>query len=113
MNNKTPEELYAYFLDMINATEQVWMLDSDDGYVVIQIPEGSFLPLWHTEEAAVAFAEEGQKPISMPVGNFLIMCEQLYDEILGFGVSPSKEGLTLVPAAALLNDLEEKLGIAE
>lgn len=113
MENKTPEELYAYFLDMVNATELVWMLDSDDGYVVIQIPEGSFLPLWHTEEAVAAFAAEGQKPTSLPVANFLILCEQIYNDVIGFGVSPSKENLVLVPAAALLNDLEEKLGIAD
>ena len=41
------------------------------------------------------------------------MCEQLYNEILGFAVSPTPEGLTLVPAAALLNDLEERLGIKD
>ena len=52
---KTPEEIYARLLDMVALTQQLWMLDSDDGYVVIQIPEGTFLPLWQDEEAAAAF----------------------------------------------------------
>ena len=115
MENKTltPEENYARLLDMVALTQQFFMLDSDDGYVTISIPEGNFLPLWHDTHSAAAFADEGQKPVSVGVGQFFLMCEQLYDEILGFAVSPTKEGLTLVPAAALLNDLEERLGIKD
>ena len=110
---KTPEEIYARLLDMVALTQQLWMLDSDDGYVVIQIPEGTFLPLWQDEEAAAAFAEEGQTPVSMGVIPFFQLCEQIYNDILGFAVSPTPEGLTLVTAAGLLNDLEERLGMKE
>lgn len=115
MENKvlTPEENYERLLDMIALTQQMWMLDSDDGYVTISIPDGNFLPLWHDVHSATAFADEGQKPVSVGVGQFFLMCEHLYDEILGFAVSPTKEGLTLVPAAALLNDLEDRLGLKD
>ena len=115
MENKvlTPEENYARLLDMIALTQQMWMLDTDDGYVTISIPEGNFLPLWHDVQSATAFATESQKPVAIGVGQFFLMCEQLYNEILGFAVSPTPEGLTLVPAAALLNDLEERLGLKD
>ncbi len=115
MENKvlTPEENYERLLDMIALTQQMWMIDSDDGYVTISIPEGNFLPLWHDRQSAEAFASEGQKPVSIGVGQFFLMCEQLYNEILGFAVSPTPEGLTLVPAAALLNDLEDRLGLKD
>lgn len=115
MENKTltPEENYERLLDMIALTQQLWMLDSDDGYVTIQIPEGVFLPVWHDVKSAEAFADAGQKPVSIGVGQFFLMCEQLYNEIIGFAVSPTKEGLTLITAAALLNDLEDRLGLKE
>lgn len=113
MDNKvlTPEENYERLLDITALTQKLWMLDSDDGYVTIQIPEGVFLPLWHDAESAAAFAGEGQKPVSHGVGQFFLICEQIYNEIIGFGVSPTKDNLTLVPAAALLNDLEDRLGM--
>ena len=34
----TPEENYERLLDMIALTQQMWMIDSDDGYVTISIP---------------------------------------------------------------------------
>ena len=108
---KTPEEIYERLLDMVALTQQLWMLDSDDGYVTISIPEGNFLPLWTDEASAAAFAAAGQKPVAHGVGQFFLMCEQIYADILGFAVSPTKEGITLVTAAALLNDLEDRLGL--
>lgn len=111
--NRTPEEIYARLLDMVALTHQLWMLDSDDGYVTIQIPEGVFLPLWYDEQSAAAFAGEGQKAVSHNVGQFFLICEQIYNDIIGFGVAPTKDNLILVPADALLNDLEERLGLKE
>lgn len=110
---RTPEEIYERLLDMVALTQQLWMLDSDDGYVTISIPDGNFLPLWTDEAAAAAFATEGQKPVAHGVGQFFLMCEQIYADILGFAVSPTKEGITLVTAAALLNDLEDRLGLKD
>ena len=109
-------ERYDYFIREVAGFENIWVIGTNDGYIIFRDKEGDeILPIWPHDELAVRCTfkehkEMGANPESIPLGSFLNSCipDMVNNRVL-FGVfyNDKREGI-VVEGEKLLDDLKKE-----
>jgi hypothetical protein len=104
---------YAYFLERIVETGQVWALKDTGGFVMMGDDLGeSFVPVWPSERFAAAYASPGEIPEPIPLDAWIERwLPGLKRDGSGIAVFPTGEcSGAVVEIDAHREDLEDELG---
>lgn len=109
----TAEQRYRAFLAAAAEKKEVWLLESEDGFVTFDTEEAVCLPVWADRETCAANAEPGETPTAMDTEHF---AHQLgHEEDFCILVDPADEDSDAIVAEPeqLLADLEQLMGAFE
>lgn len=96
---------YKNFINTVVDMEEVWLLDSGEGYCTFDENGEINIIVYPTEEIAHYFSQ-GTKPVSMEIHEFCVECRKLIDEEnIGFAVFPNNENAIKVSPQELYDDL--------
>ena len=101
----SPEKRYKSFLNMAADTQQVWMLESEEGSAIMEADGYLHLPVWPAKKFAELFREENEEAVCMDVHDFLDQCRSL-GEAYRFMVFPTNAETWIVTAQELCEDLQ-------
>ena len=85
------------FLNTISETRKVWLLEAMTGmFAMLEDGDGnSYIPLWETEDKAVAAAKEdweGYQVTEMGFSELAVWLKELSRDEIDIAVSPEKDG---------------------
>ncbi len=109
----SPSERYDYFIREVVQNLEIWLLETDDGYVFFKDnTKDNILPIWPSEELAVLCTFEEFKiikarPVSINYDSFINNCiPDMITENIIFGVFYDNNRVALaVDGHKLLKDL--------
>ena len=109
----SPSERYDYFIREVVQNLEIWLLETDDGYVFFKDnTKDNILPIWPSEELAVLCTFEEFKiikarPVSINYDSFINNCKpDMITENIIFGVFYDNNRVALaVDGHKLLKDL--------
>jgi len=107
-----PEKRYKSFLNMAADTQQIWMLESEEGSAIMEADGYLYLLIWPAKEFAEFFREEGEEAVCMDIHDFLEQTLAL-GEAYRFMVFPAKGDTWIVTAQELCDDLQAALDEVE
>lgn len=113
------EERYDYFLDVVSAEREIWILvNADDRFLKIVAEDGgaAYLPVWPSQESAETYAAEPGEltPRAVSLSDFFRKwVPGLTRDNLEVGVFPrSGDELWITPAEELKRELHEVMSAA-
>ncbi len=112
LENASPEKRYKSFLNMVVDSEEVWLLNSEDGYAVYEIDGTEHLMIWPHKEFCMDFMENGEQPEAIEIHEFLDNCYG-EDSPTHFMVFPTRADCYVVTTEKLCEDIEEYLDEVE
>ena len=107
-----PEKRYKSFLNTVTDLEQVWFLNSEDGYVTYEINGTVYLLIWPRKEFCSCFIEADELPEAMDIHEFLLNCHGP-DAPTHFMVFPTSIDCYIVTTEELCADIENYLSEVE
>lgn len=105
--NASPEKRYKNFVSTVADFEEVWLLESIEGYATVDKDDIIYLLVWPKKEFAEKF-KNGDHPVAVEVHEFCERCKKIEDNIK-FMVFPNGNDTCIVDADTILNDILEKL----
>lgn len=106
------EKRYKSFLNMAADTQQVWMLESEEGSAIMEAEGYLHLLVWPAIEFADLVREANEEAVCMDVHDFLDQCRSL-GEAYRFMVFPTNADAWIVTAQELCDDLQAALDEVE
>lgn len=67
------DERMAYFVKQVTASEQVWSLSNEEGFVMVETDEGDCVMVWPDADFAAQWAVDDWddcEPVSVPLAEF-------------------------------------------
>lgn len=105
----SPEKRFHSFVSSACDGEEVWLLESENGYFTVNQDGYTCLPVWPEKEFALAFCDKA-RPVCMDVHDFCDMCRDLSDNHdMRFMVFPTKENSFIIGIRELLDCMLEEL----
>ncbi|WP_181898365.1 DUF2750 domain-containing protein [Alteromonas aestuariivivens] len=98
----SPEERAELFIQYVQKAQQVWLLQGDAGFVMVEHGDSVCLPVWPHQDLAKAWSLSSQQParqISVELSTFVqtwlpgLMANQT--ELLIFPAGPATDALAL------------------
>ena len=107
--NSTPEKRFHSFISTVADKEAVWLLESEDGYMTLDIDGYVNLLLWPEEVYAKAF-DENASPTYIEVHHFCDICrDYIHQEKIRFMVFPTKKDTYIIGVSELLDCILNEL----
>ena len=108
LRNASPEKRYKSFLNTVVDREQVWLINSEKGFVTINNDGVVYVLIWPRAEYSDYIILEDEKPFSMEIHAFLKKCHNM-EENAHFMVFPTERDAYVVTAGQLYSDIKEHL----
>lgn len=106
--NASPEKRYKSFLNTVVDQEEVWLLESDEGCVTIDLDGYIHVLVWPHKEFCEPFMGKNDQPIAIEVHAFIDDCK-LLDQNMRFMVFPTQKDCYIISTEGLCHDLLEHL----
>ena len=110
----TDSERFEQFIKTVSSTEQIWLLQANDGlFAMVEDSEGvSYLPVWSSQLACAEASKEEWSDYSvetMPINEFINWCKELAEDEVKLGIEPDNNGRLLPIEATVFSDILKQL----
>ncbi|MBZ0241599.1 MAG: DUF2750 domain-containing protein [Bacteroidales bacterium] len=110
----TDNERFEHFIQTIHSTEQIWLLQAEDGLFAMVEDSGgtSYIPVWSSELASAEASNEEWSDYTvemMPINEFINWCKELAEDDVRLGIEPDKSGRILPIEASVFSDILKQM----
>jgi hypothetical protein len=110
----TDNDRFEQFIKAIYSTEQIWLLQADDGlFAMVEDSLGnSYIPVWSSELACAENSSEEWSDYTvemMPINEFINWCKELAEDDVKIGIEPDKSGRLLPIEASVFSDILKQM----
>jgi hypothetical protein len=110
----TDSERFEQFIKAVSSTEQVWLLQANDGlFAMVEDSAGtSYIPVWSSQSACTEASNEEWSDYvveSMPINEFINWCKELAEDDVKLGLDPDTSGRLLPIEATVFSDILKQI----